>query len=254
MRRGQVTLVGAGPGDPELLTLRAARVLAECDVLYYDALVDERLLALAPRARRLYVGKRAGRHSLSQETIGKLLVRSALRGERVVRLKCGDPFVFGRGGEEVAALAAHGISVDVVPGVSSAIAAPALAGIPVTHRGVASGFVVLSGHAESAYAELARLGGSALTVVMLMALGRRAAIAGYAIAHGWSATTPTAIVIGASTAASFVWRGTLAELAHVIVPDDKATLPGLVVLGEVVATAASWSALRNLETHALSIA
>lgn len=237
---GAVTLVGAGPGDPDLLTVRAVRALAQADVVYYDALVDREVLALAPTARWLYVGKRAQRHSIDQATIGRLLVRSARRGQRVVRLKCGDPFVFGRGGEEVEAVLAAGIPIAVVPGVSSAIAAPAAAGIPVSHRGVASGFAVLSGHAESAYASLASLAHAKLTVVMLMALGKRAAIADYAIAHGWSPTMPAAIVLGATTPRAWTWRGTLADLANTKLPADRAELPGLVVLGDVVAASAAW--------------
>ena len=149
--KGFVSLVGAGPGDPDLLTLRAARALAAADLVLYDALVARETLDLAPRAQRFSVGKRAGRASMDQETINRLLVRAARRGKRVVRLKGGDPFVFGRGGEEALALVAAGVPCEVVPGVSSAVAAPALAGIPVTHRGLASAFVVVSGHAESAW-------------------------------------------------------------------------------------------------------
>src|SRR5512140_121969 len=130
---GLVSLVGAGPGDPELLTLRAARRLAEADLVLYDALVAAEALALAPRARRFFVGKRPGRPGIGQEAIHHLMILWARRGRRVVRLKCGDPFVFGRGGEEVQALVAAGVPVEVVPGVSSALAAPALAGIPLTH-------------------------------------------------------------------------------------------------------------------------
>ena len=148
---GFVSLVGAGPGDIELLTLRALKRLREADLVLYDALVEHELLELAPQAKRFFVGKRAGRHSIDQEGIHALLIRAAKRGERVVRLKCGDPFVFGRGGEEALALEAAGVAYEIVPGVSSAIAAPALAGIPVTHRGVATGFAVISGHAEAAY-------------------------------------------------------------------------------------------------------
>ncbi len=147
---GFVSLVGAGPGDPDLLTVRAARTLAQADIVFYDALVSPEILALAPRAQRFSVGKRCGRAAMRQETIHALLIRAARRGKRVVRLKGGDPFVFGRGGEEALALAAAGVPFEVVPGISSAVARPALAGIPVTHRGLASAFVVVSGHAESA--------------------------------------------------------------------------------------------------------
>ncbi len=145
-KRGHVSLVGAGPGDPALLTRKAAIALRRADLVLYDALVDERVVALARRAQRFYVGKRAGRHALSQHEIQAVLVSQAKRGRRVVRLKGGDPFVFGRGGEEAQALELAGISYDVIPGVSSAIAAPASAGIPLTHRDHASGFFVVSGH------------------------------------------------------------------------------------------------------------
>ncbi|HEX3763876.1 MAG TPA: uroporphyrinogen-III C-methyltransferase, partial [Kofleriaceae bacterium] len=151
---GFVSLVGAGPGDPELLTLRALRRLRDADLVLNDALVHADLLDLAPTAQRFYVGKRAGRHSIDQDGIHRLMIRAARRGQRVVRLKAGDPFVLGRGGEEALALEAAGIAYEVVPGLSSAIAAPLLAGIPVTHRGLASGFAVVSGHAESAYAPI----------------------------------------------------------------------------------------------------
>ena len=133
---GHVSLVGAGPGDPALLTRKAALALRKADLVLYDALVDERVVALARRAQRFYVGKRAGRHALSQHEIQAVLVSQAKRGRRVVRLKGGDPFVFGRGGEEAIALAEAGIPFEVVPGVSSIAAVPASALIPVTHRGV----------------------------------------------------------------------------------------------------------------------
>ena len=145
---GRVVLVGAGPGDPELLTRRAVARLRSAELVLYDALVDERILRFARRARRFYVGKRAGRHAMTQEAINALMVRAARRGRRVVRLKGGDPFVFGRGGEEVLALRRAGVAYEVVPGISSAIAAPAAAGIPVTHRGISTAFLVASGHDE----------------------------------------------------------------------------------------------------------
>ena len=134
---GFVSLVGAGPGDPELLTLKAVRRLGEADLVLYDALVETATLSYAARAQRFFVGKRAGRPAIRQDAINRLMIREARRGRRIVRLKCGDPFVFGRGGEEALALAAAGIPCEIVPGISSAIAAPMLAGIPVTHRGLA---------------------------------------------------------------------------------------------------------------------
>ena len=162
MSGGFVSLVGAGPGDPQLLTRAAYDRLERAELVLYDALVSQDVLALAPRAQRFYVGKRAGRTSMSQETINRLLVRAARRGRRVVRLKAGDPFVFGRGGEEALALDAAGVPFEVVPGVTAAIAAPALAGIPVTHRGAASAFVTVSGHDERAWAPGTRSAAPAL--------------------------------------------------------------------------------------------
>src|SRR5206468_3576038 len=143
---GHVSLVGAGPGDPGLLTRKALARLRAADLVLYDALIDDRILRYARRAQRFFVGKRAGRHAMTQEAIHALMIRAARRGRRVVRLKGGDPFVFGRGGEEALALKYAGIPFDVVPGISSAVAAPAAAGIPVTHRGLASALRVVSGH------------------------------------------------------------------------------------------------------------
>jgi uroporphyrin-III C-methyltransferase / precorrin-2 dehydrogenase / sirohydrochlorin ferrochelatase len=232
---GFVSLVGAGPGDPELLTGRALDRLARADLVLNDALVPDELVRLAPKARRFYVGKRAGRHSIDQNGIHALMIRAARRGDRVVRLKCGDPFVFGRGGEEALALEAAGVPFEVVPGLSSAVAGPALAGIPVTHRGLASGFVVVSGHAEDAYAPiLGSLAPAAATVVVLMGLATRARIAQFLIARGWDAATPAAIVLGASHPGASAWTGTLATLGDAAVEGE---LPGLLVIGPVVSLA-----------------
>jgi uroporphyrin-III C-methyltransferase/precorrin-2 dehydrogenase/sirohydrochlorin ferrochelatase len=235
---GFVSIVGAGPGDPGLLTRRAAARLAHADLVLYDALLDPAVLGLAPRAHCFYVGKRAGRPSVSQRAIERLLVRGARRGKRVVRLKCGDPFVLGRGGEEALALAAAGVPFEVVPGVSAATAAPALAGIPVTHRGLSAGFAVVSGHAEASFGPtLDALGPGSLTLVVLMGLASRAAIAGRLLARGWSPATPAAVVLGASSAAAFAWRGTLAELGGAALPPERAELPGVLVVGAVAALA-----------------
>jgi len=232
---GFVSLVGAGPGDPELLTLRAYDRLRRADLVLDDALVDGQLLELAPQAKRFFVGKRAGRHSIEQADINRLLVRAAKAGKRVVRLKCGDPFVLGRGGEEALALEAAGVAYEIVPGVSSAIAAPALAGIPVTHRGIASAFAVISGHAESAYGPtLDGIAPDTLTLVILMGIKTRGALAARLIARGWSPATPAAIVHGASHEGSSRWLGTLVELGSVATDTE---LPGVLVIGRVVALA-----------------
>jgi uroporphyrin-III C-methyltransferase / precorrin-2 dehydrogenase / sirohydrochlorin ferrochelatase len=232
--RGFVSLVGAGPGDLALLTRKAAMRLAEAELVLYDALVDPAALDLAPSAQRVYVGKRAGRPQVRQEFINWLMVRAARRGRRVVRLKGGDPFVFGRGGEEALALATAGVPFEIVPGVSSAIAAAALAGIPVTHRGISTGFVVVSGHAEEAYRPvLESLAPASATVVVMMGLGRIDKIAELLIDRGWNALTPAAIVFGASTSASDVWTMTLRELQQGIDATESGNA-GTVVVGEVV--------------------
>jgi uroporphyrin-III C-methyltransferase/precorrin-2 dehydrogenase/sirohydrochlorin ferrochelatase len=233
---GLVSIVGAGPGDPGLLTRRAAERLAEADVVLYDALVAADVLGLAPRAHCFHVGKRAGRPSVSQRAIERLLVRAARAGKRVVRLKCGDPFVFGRGGEEALALARAGVAFEVVPGISSAIAAPALAGIPVTHRGLSGGFAVVSGHDEASYGPLLDgLATERLTLVVLMGLAERARIAARLLARGWSPKTPAAIVLGAGTPESFSWTGALAKLGEAWIPPERAHLPGTLVVGAVAA-------------------
>jgi uroporphyrin-III C-methyltransferase/precorrin-2 dehydrogenase/sirohydrochlorin ferrochelatase len=235
---GFVSLVGAGPGDPDLLTRRAARRLAEADLVLYDALVSAAAIELAPRAQRFFVGKRAGRSAVAQETINALMIRAARRGRRVVRLKCGDPFLLGRGGEEALALAAAGVSFEVVPGVSSAIAAPELADIPVTHRGLASAFVVVSGHARSAYAPvLESLTPGSLTLVILMGLANRSEIADLLVERGWPSATPAAILLGASTPEAFTWLGTIEELGRAFLPEKSREAPGTLVVGEVVSLA-----------------
>ena len=235
---GRVWLVGAGPGSPDLLTIRAARVLAGADLLLYDALVAREALDLAPHAQRFCVGKRGGRPSMDQETIHRLMIRGARRGKRVVRLKGGDPFVLGRGGEEALALAAAGIPCEVVPGVSSAVAAPALAGIPLTHRGLSSAFLVASGHAEEAYRPvLASVPPGSLTLVVLMGLSSRSAIARLLRDRGWPAATPAAILFAAASEDAAVWRGTLGDLSAADLPEVATSAPGTIVIGEVVSLA-----------------
>jgi uroporphyrin-III C-methyltransferase len=235
---GRVTLVGAGPGDPELLTVRGARRLAQADLVLYDALSSAGMRPLAAAARWFYVGKRACRSSIDQDVLNRLMIKHALRGRHVVRLKCGDPFVFGRGGEEVLALGAAGIPVEVVPGLSTAIAAPALAGIPVTHRGLASGFVVITGHHEHTYGPLLdALPPSGLTLVVLMGVRQRAAIAARLRDRGWPASTPAALVMGAATEQAWRWTGPLAELGDAEIPPASVDAPGMLIVGDVVSLA-----------------
>ena len=231
-RSGLVSLVGAGPGDPALWTIRAVRCLESADLVLYDALVDAQALRAATKAQCFCVGKRAGRRSVRQETINRLMIRAARAGRRVVRLKGGDPFVFGRGGEEALALAMAGIVCEIVPGVSSAVAAPALAGIPVTHRGIASGFLVVSGHATEAFdSGVQAVQPNAVSLVVLMGLSARADLAASLVARGWDAGTPAAIVCGASTASEWTWTGPLSRLASAEPPGGVA---GVLVVGEVV--------------------
>ena len=236
---GFVSLVGAGPGDPELLTLKAARRLAEADLVLYDALVSPEILEVAGRAHRFPVGKRAGRASMEQDAIHRLMIRGAERGKRVVRLKCGDPFVLGRGGEEALALSAAGIAFEVIPGLTSAVSAPALSGIPVTHRGLASGFAVVSGHAEAAYRPvLESLTPNALTIVILMGLASRRPLSRLLISRGWKAETPAAVCLAAGTPRAHTWIGTLATLGAPSATIDGDDAPGTIVIGDVVSIGA----------------
>ena len=235
---GTVALVGAGPGDPGLITVRGLELLRRAHVVVYDRLVHPSLLDEAPRARRIFAGKASGHHTLPQERINALLIMHAKRGRRVVRLKGGDPFVFGRGGEEADALARAGIPFQVVPGVSSAVAVPAYAGIPLTHRGVASSFAVVTGHEEAGKRESsvdwARLARSVDTLVILMGLKSLPRVARELIAHGRPAATPAALVRWGTTEIQETVVGTLADIA---VRAARARLepPVVVVVGDVVA-------------------
>jgi uroporphyrin-III C-methyltransferase / precorrin-2 dehydrogenase / sirohydrochlorin ferrochelatase len=234
---GRVALVGAGPGDPGLLTRKAIACLRSADLVLYDALIDERILRYARQAQKFFVGKRAGRHAMTQPAIHALMIRAARKGRQVVRLKGGDPFVFGRGGEEALALQRAGVPFDVVPGVTSAVAAPAAAGIPVTHRGVSSAFLVVSAHEEAAFASaVGQVRPNGVTLVVLMGLGRSASVASVLINRGWARGTPAAIVVDATRAQQRVWRGTLDELAADSV-DLEGNGAGTIVIGDVVALA-----------------
>jgi uroporphyrinogen III methyltransferase/synthase len=228
--------VGAGPGDPGLLTVRALERLREAEVVVYDRLINPELLDEAPaEALRIFAGKRVGSHCLPQAAINALLVHHASAGRFVVRLKGGDPFVFGRGGEEALALAKAGIPFEVVPGVSSAIAVPAYAGIPVTHRGVASSFAVLTGHEDPSKDDDAtdwkKLATAVDTLVILMAVGSFPRIVGALLAHGRLPETPVALIRWGTTEAQEVRVGTLAD----IVGRARGLEPPVVaVIGEVV--------------------
>jgi uroporphyrin-III C-methyltransferase len=236
MRVGTVYLVGAGPGDPGLLTVRGLSVLREAEVVIYDRLVNPRIVEAAPsRALRIFAGKLAGNHYVSQELIHSLLIEHARRGRRVVRLKGGDPFVFGRGAEEAEALAEAGIPFEVVPGVSSAVAVPAYAGIPLTHRGLSSSFAVVTGHEEACKVEPAVDWGSLATAVdtLVILMGARSLprIVGQLMAHGRTPETPVALIRWGTTEAKETITGTLADIREKTVALQP---PVVAVIGDVV--------------------
>jgi uroporphyrin-III C-methyltransferase / precorrin-2 dehydrogenase / sirohydrochlorin ferrochelatase len=236
---GHVSLVGAGPGDPELLTLRAARALREADVIVYDKLVDPSVLDYARRdARRIYVGKSKGDHTLPQPEINALLIAEAKAGRHVVRLKGGDPFVFGRGGEEMDALIAANVRVDVVPGITAATGCAAYAGFPLTHRDHASSVTFVSGQSKDGIAELdwRSLANSRQTIVVYMGLSVAGEIAGKLIGAGLSAATPIAIIENGTRWDQRVIKGELSQTAD-LVRDHGIAAPALLVIGEVTRAA-----------------
>lgn len=234
VRIGRVDLIGGGPGPADLLTVRAQRLLAEADVVISDRLgpAAELRAELRPEVLVIDVGKRPGHHPVPQEQINALLVAHARAGLRVVRLKGGDPFVFGRGGEEVIACEAAGIPVTVTPGVSSAISVPQAAGIPVTHRGVASALHVVNGQGELAASALASMADPAVTTVILMGVSALPRLVGTALAHGVPADRPVAVVENGHCAAQRTIRSTLggivADAAHA-----ELKSPSVIVVGEV---------------------
>jgi uroporphyrin-III C-methyltransferase len=237
---GRVAVVGAGPGDPELLTLKAARLLREADVVLHDALVAPEILALAGHGARLIaVGKRGGcRRSTPQRFVEQLLIREARAGHSVVRLKSGDPFVFGRGGEELAALRAAGVTVEVVGGITAGLAAPAAVGIPVTHRALAHGVALVTGHAADGGAELDwhALIRTGLTLVIYMGMMRVGELSAKLLAAGMPSVTRVAIIANATRPAQdavVTSLGALAEDAQVA----GLASPAIIVVGEVVALA-----------------
>ncbi|PVX25451.1 MAG: uroporphyrinogen-III C-methyltransferase [Candidatus Bathyarchaeum sp.] len=237
MAHGKVFLVGAGPGDPRLVTLKAVDVLKQANAVVYDRLVSEQILDFAPKAaEKFYVGKSSEKHELSQEKINELLVNLALDGKTVVRLKGGDPYVFGRGGEEAEALADNKIAFEVVPGVTSAIAAPAYAGIPVTHRDYASSFAVVTGHQAAdadAPIDWSRLAGSVDTIIVLMGVGSLESTAKSLMQGGLNPDVPVAVIEWGTTAKQRTLVCTLATVAK----ETKAKSvrpPAVIVIGKVV--------------------
>jgi uroporphyrin-III C-methyltransferase len=228
--------VGAGPGDPDLLTLRAARLIARAEVVVYDNLVGPGVMALIPAAaQRVYAGKERANHSMAQEGINELLVRLAREGRQVVRLKGGDPFIFGRGGEELMALAEAGVPFEVVPGITAAHGVAAYAGIPLTHRDHAQGVVFVTGHLKDGTCDLdwAGLARPRQTVVIYMGLSGLPTIAAQLMAHGLPGDWPAAVISKGTLPEQRVVRATLATLAD---EAQRARLssPCLTIVGEVV--------------------
>lgn len=234
---GEVTLVGAGPGDPELVTVKGLNAIRAAEVLVYDRLVSSELVGAAPAScERIYVGKKSGHHSLPQDEINALLLAKAISGRRVVRLKGGDPFVFGRGGEEMAYLLEHGVECRAIPGVTSAVAGPAAFGIPVTHRGVANGFEVVTAHAkndEPLALDYARMLDVSRTYVFLMGLARVREIASGLVSAGRAATTPAAVVSAATMPEAKCAEGTLTDIGDRSQAAGCAS-PAILVVGDVV--------------------
>ncbi|MDB5026657.1 MAG: uroporphyrinogen-III C-methyltransferase [Candidatus Eremiobacteraeota bacterium] len=236
--RGKVWLVGAGPGDPGLLTLKGARALAQCDTLVYDYLASAAIVNLAPPdCEKIYVGKKAGEHTLSQDEITALIVRLARDGKKVVRLKGGDVFVFARGGEEAHALAQAGVPFEIVPGITSAIAAPAYAGIPVTHRDHNTSFTIATGHEDptKGYSSLdfAKLANRKATTIFLMAMGNLAGIVAKLKEHGLEGDTPVGIVHEGTKPAQEVLTATI-DTVIAEVERSGISAPAIVVIGDVV--------------------
>ena len=243
LQRGEVALVGAGPGDPGLLTLAAARLIADCDVIVHDALVSGAVLAMAcPTATLLFAGKRGGKPSADQQDICATLVRLGREKRRVVRLKGGDPFVFGRGGEEIRALAAAAIPFRVIPGITSGIAAPAMAGIPVTDRSVNASLAFLTGHEAAGKSRVDWQALVAAFPVLVIYMGTRnlPKIAAQLLDAGMDSRTPVAVLHAVSLADEQREYGTLAD---VMAGDLVGTSPSIVVIGDVVNARREWRAL-----------
>lgn len=238
MKAGRVYLVGAGPGDPGLISQKGLECLARADVVVYDRLIDERLLDSAPlETERIYVGKTALEHAMEQNEINQLLVDKAKEGKTVVRLKGGDPFVLGRGGEEAQTLGHDGIPFEVVPGVSSAVAVPAYAGIPVTHRGVASSFAVITGHEaadkDSSSIAWEKLATGVDTLVFLMGMHNLSGIVEKLVKNGRPPNTPVAVIKDGTRSQQRTIVGSLTDIADKIA-EQQFTAPAVIVVGEVV--------------------
>jgi len=247
---GKVYLVGAGPGDPDLLTLRAARLIMQAGLIVHDGLVSEDILAMAgPKARLVSVAKRRSRHTMPQDAINDLLIAEAKADKQVVRLKGGDPFIFGRGGEEAEACRAAGVPVEVVPGITSALGAAAAAQIPLTHRANASVVSFVAGQCKGlTEQDWSGLAGKGRTLVIYMGLASAPQIAEKLIADGLSPAMPVAVIENATRNAMRVLRSPIAGLAELVVR-ERVKSPALIVVGEVAS-----EAVPELRALALEIA
>ncbi|MEK5038419.1 uroporphyrinogen-III C-methyltransferase [Sporosarcina sp. FSL K6-3457] len=234
---GKVYLVGAGPGDVDLITVKGLRCIQEADVILYDRLINKELLSYAkPGADLIYCGKLPNYHAMIQETINHFLVKYAKQGKIVTRLKGGDPFIFGRGAEEAEALVDHGIPFEVVPGITAGIAAPAYAGIPVTHRELSSSFAIVTGHMRAGKSDSIHwesLAKGIDTLAIYMGVGNLPYICEQLISHGKAASTPVALIHWGTTEAQQTVTGTLATIVD-IVQESTIKNPSMIVVGEVV--------------------
>ncbi|NRA72124.1 MAG: uroporphyrinogen-III C-methyltransferase [Gammaproteobacteria bacterium] len=237
LQPGEVALVGSGPGDPELLTIKALRFIEQADIAIYDRLVSDEIMALLPEnCERVYVGKKQAKHCVPQEGINEMLAEQALMGKRVLRLKGGDPFVFGRGGEEAEHLLSRGVSCHVAPGITAASACTTYAGIPLTHRGVAQGCTFITGHLQNdgkLNLPWQSLTSDAQTVVFYMGINALPTISKELIAHGRAASTPAALIRNGTRENQEVYRGTLGTLTD-LVAKHQIKPPALIVIGNVV--------------------
>lgn len=255
MNKGKVYLIGAGCGQYDLITVRGIELLCKCDTVVYDSLTDEKLLCYAPEhAEKIGVGKRAGRPSETQDNINRLIAQKAEEGKTVARLKGGDPFVFGRGGEEALYLAERNIQYEIVPGISSAIAVPEMAGIPVTHRSVSRSFHVITGHTKEDRlpAEMNTYAGLNGTLVFLMGLGHLKEISDSLIENGKSPKTPAAVISDGGRTDQKTVRGTLADIAEISAENGMHS-PAVIVVGETAAFDMTSSENRMLEGVSVTV-
>lgn len=238
MSKGIVYLVGAGPGNPRLLTLEALKILKKAEVVVYDNLVTGEILKLSPdTAEKIFVGKQSGSHPVPQDDINAILVAKGLKGKKVVRLKGGDPLLFGRGGEEAEELKKHGVKFIIIPGITSALAVPAYAGIPVTHRKYSSSVAIVTGHENPTKVEKkvqwAKLAVAVDTIVVLMGVENLAGIAEELIKGGRNPKTEVAIIESGTTSKQRITKGTLDNIASIAVK-HKVNPPAVIVIGDVV--------------------